>query len=554
LRTLVGSPEIYDFNLVGSGLVEFSHELVTTMRKNMKKTKSDAFLVIAIVVLFLICISWSQVAYYDYDSFYNLQTPKNIIEKGIYATYYNSEYHLYDLAITTGVTTLFPVAMFIKFFGSSLEFRVFMIIYLIATCLLLYAISRRLFDTKIALMSLVGIIFVPGILPLSMKVDGEIPATLYFLIGFYYLQKSEIESSRSSSIRYILAGAFFAFAILSKLIFAILAFPVLLYIFIAKHKTRSKIIMIVSFLMPFLIWEAYKIWTLGIAKYNVLRSNVLEASINQGAPTGLVPISNMIEKTAYLSAIFGVDRISLILTLAVCIAFFFYLIIYGLRNQKPLLSMYVSFVLLSFLIWFLFMTRLWIRYLIPYMILSIPIIIYLIAILFSEMKRINGVRKVALFLILAFFMLNLTISMLSTTRQNIMEYGYYSNILENQNRFVQDLQTLPLESKVGYWGWWKSPEMSYFVRNEFIDLSANNYSDFIIITPEQIFFDNNSIESLSVSLGDKIFQECNAYGGCYYLYKYKNNILKYNLIPRMKNSTLAEVQCTTDKNFVIRCV
>lgn len=408
-----------------------------------------------------------------------------------------------------------------------------MLIFFILMCSFLYIISSRLFDNKVALTTLLFLIFIPNIFTLSLNVLGEIPASLYFILGIYFLIKNESDTEKKHLYLYCsLSGGFLALSVLSKLIFVILIFPLILYMIINRDKLNTKLVLSSSFLLILFFWEIYQMATLGIEKYSNLKIESYYASIIQGASTEFISIDMFMKKIVLLSSIFGIGKEIVVIILISFTIYSMYLFLYGIKTRKGPLAMYVSFILLSMIAWFFFINRISFKHVLPYIILGAPLLAHLVLKLFGRFTKSKGLRRWITCLILAFLLMSMLISASHVIKQNITDYEYHSSTLKIQKRFIQEIKTIPNELTIGYWGWWKAPEISYFVKNDFVDLSGldsfghfkrgNVSSEFVIVAPYQIARDKKSLENLSLFLGSVVFKECDINGECYFLYKYRS--------------------------------
>lgn len=494
---------------------------------------SEFYIVLSLLlVIFVISFILLQNLYCDYDEFFNLQIPKNLVENGQYATYYNLEYHLFNPMITTGPSVLIPIAIFFKIFGTNyLVSRFIMLCFFILMCLFLYIVSREFFGRKVAYLSLIFVILIPGSFTIGLKVLGEIPAVMYLLIGVYLLCIYEKQNNKKIILLFF-SGVFFAFSVLTKLLFSVVLFPIILYIIFHKERWKTKVTLPASFLSTLFVWEAYQIGVLGIDKYIWLKMETIYVLTTHGASTKPVLSELLINKIYFLSTVFGI-RVELLLTIvAIFTVFCIVLFIDGFKKNKLPLVGYITFTALSIAFWFLFIDRIYFRHVLPYLILCIPPFLYLMAKLFDNFRNSKGSKnkKLLFIMLLAIVTFSVIFSTLHVTTEKINEYVDQKSFLETQEKFIQEIiNTIPSNSKIGYWDWWKAPEISYFVSNDFLDLSGFNSlvvfkgerlsPNFVVVSPYQISHDP-TFGPLKPFLGDVAINVCGE-KGCYILYKYR---------------------------------
>lgn len=284
--------------------------------KTLKNSEFYRAFIILITILVISLIRLQGLSY-DYDEFFNLQIPKNFAINGHYATYYDLEYHLFDPMITTGPSVLLPIAMIFKMSGNYLIARYIMLGFFIMVCIFIYIVSKNFFGEKLAILSIFSLLFIP--LSNSVKVLGEIPSTLYFLIGIYFLIIIE-KKIDNKLFYYILSGFFLALSVLSKLVFIIVLFPIFLFLMLHKEKWKTKIIFPISFISTLFAWEICQIKVLGINDYVDLKIQIYRVSFIQGA--GVIPIqSKIIDKIHLLRDVFGINGDTVIVILIIFTTF-----------------------------------------------------------------------------------------------------------------------------------------------------------------------------------------------------------------------------------------
>jgi hypothetical protein len=109
-----------------------------------------------------------------------------------------------------------------------------------------------------------------------------------------------------------------------------------------------------------------------------------------------------------------------------------------------------------------------------------------------------------------------------------------------QNDFVKDIkEKLDKNATIGYWGWYKAPEISWFVDNHFVDVShsASDISlkandtrvDYVIISPYQdaesgVLLKRGYTNLISEKCSEKLCYFFSCFDNpCYKLYSHEHN-------------------------------
>lgn len=208
----------------------------TLRLRSWKAATNDVstYILISLLVLATI-LSTHNLAYYPqpwFDEGWYLQIPKNLVQHGMYATQSSEGFRRSDTVI--GVSPLFylPIAGVFKVWGIGLvQARGVIVGYFLLTCLLVYAIARKLYGSRAGLVALALFItvradddFTSAVL-LGRQVMAEIPA-LFFLMAAFYCWLMSFE--RKTNLFLILAGIAFGLAMTTKAQFLLVVLPMLI--------------------------------------------------------------------------------------------------------------------------------------------------------------------------------------------------------------------------------------------------------------------------------------------------------------------------------------
>jgi len=129
-----------------------------------------------------------------YDEGYSIQVSQSVVHDGFYGTYNATEgYRPFDPTISSGPMTILPVALAFKLFGSGyVQARTVIVIYGILGLLVAYALTRDLFGSTIALVSVLLMLFpgfftfeAVGYIQLSRQMLGEVPSFALIVLGLW---------------------------------------------------------------------------------------------------------------------------------------------------------------------------------------------------------------------------------------------------------------------------------------------------------------------------------------------------------------------------------
>ena len=507
-----------------------------------------------ILAILLYLINYNYVSL-DYDEFFNLQIPKNMAENGIYATYYNLEYHLFDPLITTGPSTLLPIFLAFKTFGVDyLTARYIMAIFSVLMISMIYNITTKFFGSFVALFSSILVMLIPGFLLQGVKALGEFPAVLYFVIGIYLLCLAEKSNTK---VNLFCAGVLFAFSVLSKQIFILVFFPILFYCLILKNNLLTRMSLISSFLTTLILFELYKLYCMGFENYLELYHQTICFLPAAGASPRPISILSIIQKLQFLS-----DSLYLRIDIFIIISIFLFVFcviicVNNMQNKTYVIPFYLFFEVISIIFWFLFISKIAYRHIMSYILLIIPFFVYMVICFIKYYISYKGKtsRKVSILLILLLIIVPIMNSVYLNVNQQVMDFQIEKSESYVQLRFIELVkEEISDDQYIGYWDWWRAPEVSFFIKNNFIDLSRldslvvfskngiyynlkNESLMYILITGIQQKLDPN-LGPLEPLLGSSVISECRN-TECYSLYRYNSfgwnesiNLTKWRFITK----------------------
>jgi len=266
---------------------------------NIHQMKKYAFIAITSLLFisrYFLFISTQDVGI-EHDSGWYLGVVRNVVEKGIYASYTNSiavsdksgsypsifgrfstqdknGFIYFPAGVTVGPGYIIPQALFLKFFGYGwIQYRIWPFI---AFCLLIPLIFLVVFQ----LGSFFGLLFFQIwlwfypqlLLNQSYEALSEHIALLYLLLGYVLFQK--VFHSKNKAIFSILAGFCFGLSIQTKSLYLLgVVVPIIwiIYSSIKEKQFKYCLLFIVSFLLPTIIFELYRLVVLcsqfGFAAY-----------------------------------------------------------------------------------------------------------------------------------------------------------------------------------------------------------------------------------------------------------------------------------------------
>jgi 4-amino-4-deoxy-L-arabinose transferase-like glycosyltransferase len=473
----------------------------------------------------------------NFDEAFLLQAPTSMVKQGTYSTTYDGGQN-FDPGFSTGPTVLLPIGLIFKVFGIGIvQARLVILVYFFLTIIITFHISKTLYGSISAVISLFLILCLPEMFFFALKVLGEIPTIFFFMTACWLLIKQRAFSS----------GILMGLAILTKLIF-ILIVPaiVLLFLFELAFSTnhRKKVIIFYSkvisgLLLPNLIWELAKYISLGQSGYEQYLGGFLSlfktVSGSQEVfflPTILTRINVFASPFPFIPPllVFTLFTAALILNLFSISSLIKVEKVNNLNRVRLFLSLY-SFVYLA---WWMFGKHLdtW-RYLFPgYIILIVVMgsiftaLLGRIGILISTSTRIGNLpltirNAMSIGIIIAF---SIPLFVEPARAQSLRIKSLLSDSsLSTQYQIAGEISRIEKTGgRIAYWGFWQSPEISFLSQSRFNDLFRfetkqeldemvfNGKNVYVLISPTQSQISPEAWDSEKVYCGE-LALEMNGY-------------------------------------------
>jgi hypothetical protein len=456
------------------------------MKKKFIKISEIKFEIITGVIIFstsvffyslLFSLAFSKSLCCADDSYISVAAKNLAIGSG-YGTSLSSSYYgikQYEFGITTGPTLVVPAAIMIKIFGNLpwIPGLTSVILNLILT-ICIYFSSCKLFGfiksnvfISILLLLCFGF-FYPNWLLLWHSILGEVHASLYFLLGLILFQISEGKGKI-----FYLSILVFGLSILTKLIFLIPVFPFIFYAIVScffqkfnfVYKFKKSIIILMVLFSPYFLFELIKLIDLGLDSYfNYLLETFsgylsIHGSGNENSKKFLFE-----DSVKLLKDNLGIDLLWIILSSLL------YLIIILFSNMDVntrKINLIAIFSYLISFIWWVFLSKGWIRYGYPWLF----IFIYLSSFLIMYIRGIGW--KLLIFMGILFFIkpFDFKNDYLSLKNYKFAFDGqteFTKNLLATRDFLVKNQQYSPFISS-----WWAT-----YADIEYILPSAYNFKRF----------------------------------------------------------------------------
>lgn len=380
---------------------------------------------------------------------------------------------VFEPAITTGPTLVLPSAFFIKIFGNKFWITGLVTVFIdLFIFLLIYLLSVRSFGlikANLFVSLLLGSFYLlssPDFFYLWYTIIGEAAGIGFFIAGFIifcFLRKNE---------QFLLFSMLlFGLAIITKLIYLLILFPVFLFFYFEtlhtggfnKKNIRFFILGMLVFALPHLLWELFKLSSLGFSGYLYSLKAMKKAYILLHGKSTIPSILEVyLKRKAFLNERIGLELNYFLLSIPVV-----FLIVRKVnltKEQKLFSYLSIAGILLA-LFWWIFISRGWIRYAMPWLFMFFTILPFLI------MAVNNYLIRVCLFLLLIF---NLNIVKAdSKPIQDVLELKLsYNERVENLQDLVNFLKLRSAETVLVSTWWGAYADIEYALP------SSENFSRF----------------------------------------------------------------------------
>ena len=426
-----------------------------------------------------------------FDEGWDLQAARSLAENGTYASFgslYGGPDKVLDPHLSTGPTTMIPIAATFKVFGIGvLQARVIIMLFYLAVIYLVawYAYER----TKSGYAILAPLLFLlVASQPVNFRLDvlGEIPAIAYALGSLVAWHRK----------KFLLAGMLAAFAVLSKMIafFLIIAGTLLLFVRLVRYwkKDRRPILIdagwwVIGGALPLFFWEVFKFFQLGgsFAAYKQNWHDYVHFFMETG--------SGLSDNGTYLSlserfnlfvSAFDIEKL-LLLLIVVTAGVLLYLRRKQLRAAISANLYGLTFMGIYLLWWFLMANGKYTRYVVPLAAISIGVVV---AMIFQLPKAVQHLKKIPRSVYHGAGLLLMTIALAGVHQYYFpMHVQQYSPSLADQQRIAKRIaESHPLA--LTHMGWWQNPEIAFLgdLRSKDEHWRAPGSTYELILSPTQL--------------------------------------------------------------------
>jgi 4-amino-4-deoxy-L-arabinose transferase-like glycosyltransferase len=458
-----------------------------------------------------LAIFFARAAAFNHDEFFFLEAAKNLALHGKYATVWNGQSILFDPYISTGPTVVAPIAVTFRVWRPGyFVARLVMVAFFVALFLLLYRVALALEGRAVALVACAFVLCVPLVFFMGLHVLGEFPAVVLFLAGVHFLLQAEHSLARTPC--YLLAGLFLGLAALTKLIFllGVAALGALAVLVAVRDRRRAFAICggVVVGLAVLAGWEFVQLAVVGPGPYRELKQDFYHMFAQEAGVKAWLGAANSIGYafgSAHVNfmtlndAGWGVSFVTLLLITVVAVELSRRVKV----RRHTAVHVFLGLFLGSYILWFFFATHE------PFYRLFIPA--YLVAGIYpaaalveiaAALKRPIGVRrKFALGSVGGVLVVVVFIAPFVGNGVQLVKTYLEQPVLRNVRLIAILQEKVPADARIGYWGWWRAPEVSFFLPNQFIDISVPSQRrglvpdrDFIFATATQRRLDPQSWE------------------------------------------------------------
>lgn len=470
--------------------------------------KGLSIVITLVIVLFMIkCVSVALTSAFSFDGAVFAQVSQNLANKFQYRTNYVANYgihytgRLFDQTITTGLPVTLPVAMLFRLFGESFAAGLIVnstYLILMAFAIIYYLKKSLKLSNFLVLLAIILLYGTPNLYGYGFGLWGEIPMFFYFLLVLIYLHKHEV----TSKSRFLFwAGLFFGVGYLTKTYILICA-PALFFAatfdYLVKRQLTLRALAGVKrffqeygmfptgFFVPVLVFELFKLISLGIADYlSWWKDQLYYIMDHGGVQQGLSGINRIFTKFTthleILSSFKGIPGPIIVLLLGLLLLAFFYILSYGISlfwmKQRPVESENILFsndilvlitATLSHFGWWLLITDYtWERYIfIGYILLEIWLVVLFSLLAKYTQKFISKTRKTSYVLYRLFYVGFICLLLVGSSLNIINKKEYLISFEDTAEKTAilkagQYIRNLPDSAEVFGYGWWQAPVVAF---------------------------------------------------------------------------------------------
>lgn len=439
--------------------------------------KINYLYVLLLLILLLVLIISIQGYVVTFDAGMNFQVSENMVNNGLYATYYD-KITLFDHNIQTGAPVILPTVLLNLIAGIN-QWNMLLVTTMYAfgfMCLVAYFIYKNT-NLLIAIIGIISILLIPEVYVNFSIGYGEIAMGFWMFLGLLLLFKA-----RASDKIYwwIFAGLTMGLGYLTKTVFLICipaySLLFLLDIFIyKKKKLYNYILLSLVFILTIFLFEIYKFANLGYQQYIAWWNFELASILGQAGLNQKFVSLHGSEKIMYhLSLYSEYFHMPILIVILFYLAPLIYFIFKFIKKHHAYIEIYLLyFISTTYFIWWLAILsteKAWARRVIlGHISIWIVIIIILGSIILTMLKN-NQSKKygVIITIILSILWGSVFYSywpLLKTNRQ--VEY------MKGQDAIVfsQIIKELPIEATIYGSGWWQCPVLSILSNRQFFDIN-----------------------------------------------------------------------------------
>jgi 4-amino-4-deoxy-L-arabinose transferase-like glycosyltransferase len=479
---------------------------VATAAETARVQRHAATLIAGLAALLLVTgVLYARDAGFHFDEFFFLDAARTLALHGQYATFSNGQLDPFDPYLSTGPTVIVPVALAFRLFGVDyLVARLVMVALLPPLFALVYLVTRELHGRIAAVVAAGFLLCVPDFWLYALTVLGEVPATLFLLAAVLALARAEQAPSRLP--HYALGGALLGLAVLTKLVLALALGAlglVVLWVRVREGRwCRALLAATATALLVLLGWELVQLVGLGSAAYLRMRGEfgqifLLESGVDHWRGTGIGAWVR--SATDLMVANVAALRGEASLRVVPVIALIGVVLLEAVRGVRLAtvhwrLHAFLAAFLVPYLAWF-FLARHspWFRLLVPaYLVCAVPVAAFLVR---AGRTAYRGTRRhldLARLAVAGYVVVDLCLIPFLLNEQDLA-HTYRDRPASTDLQLVDAIrQRVPPEARIGYWGWWRAPEIAFFLPNEFYDVSQDRHRatlvpgrDFVLATRVQ---------------------------------------------------------------------
>src|SRR5262245_37089498 len=477
----------------------------------------------AVVLIALLAILFVREAEFNHDEFYFLEVAKTLALQGKYATVWNGQLFMFDPLISTGPTVIAPIALvFWVWRPGYFVARLIMVIFFVALFVLLYRVASTLFGRATALLTCGFVLCVPLVWFLGLHVLGEVPAVVLFLPGVHFLLRAEASPSRKRC--FLLAGLFLGLTALTKLIFFLVVAALGgLAVLVAFRDRRRAFAMAGGVAIALAIlasWELVQALVIGPAAYLKLKRDFYHVFARGSGVKAWIGAADLLRDALGFarSNFLALDDLGHGLSLA-SVLLLLLVVVFELRRtimgrQHTTVHVFLGLFLGSYIGWFFFTKHdPFYRYFFPAYLLGgmyVASSLVTIAKTFTQPVGIEPDARVGIdgavevrdadhHVVEAGRKLAVGVAAggIFVTLFAVPFYWNAAEFLKMHRQqpawrnlvMIKEMQKIPADAKIGYTGWWRAPEISFFLPNQFVDITNPDQRnglvpgrDFIIAT------------------------------------------------------------------------